>query len=230
MKIKITLAGLSIFLLTSCVMPQASKHTDIEIKNISLTDSVKVYLTLQSPNSVIGKFGIKESDTTGSKSQGYFYALKDSSYLLDYPEALLGFNISFQAPPMSCQQAIDNGFPKGINVVEGSINCEYESFDISCVDGVNSVVTTHVTDVVNWSTGLSTENKIFLTATNSIDIESNYNIRGVFPYRCTDCIDINPNNIPKNCFNIEEKCNTYRTCQVNRRNNIGGRIVINYVK
>ena len=122
---------------------ESSASTNIQIENLSDQDSVKVYLTIQSPNSVIGMFGI--TDTTGSKSQGYFFAKKNSSYFLNSSKSLYGFNISFEAPPMSCSQAISNGFLKGINIIEGSINCDYETFDISCVDGVNCIIKTSVT-------------------------------------------------------------------------------------
>ena len=60
---------------------ESSASTNIQIENLSDQDSVKVYLTIQSPNSVIGMFGI--TDTTGSKSQGYFFAKKNSSYFLN---------------------------------------------------------------------------------------------------------------------------------------------------
>jgi hypothetical protein len=204
-------------------------YTQIEIQNNSKLDSVKVYLTIQAPNSVIGLFGIKPADTTGSKSQGYFWAKKDSSYFLDCQTTLYGFNISFGSVPLPCDQAVKKGFPTGLNIVEGSINCEYESFDISCVDGVNSVLRTSVTDTVNWTTGTGNMNKPFRSAQNNIYLDSNYNIRGVFPYRCSDCIDINPHNVPKNCFDLPANCNTDRICQVNRVNHNGGTIKIEYL-
>jgi len=207
----------------------SSSNTEIELINKSSEDSVKVYLTLQAPNSVVGYFGIKPVDTTGSKSQGFFWAKKDSIYYLRPTIALYGFNISFGSSPLPCDQAVKNGFPTGINIVEGSINCDYESFDISCVDGVNAILRTSVSDTVNWTTGVGVLNKPFHSAQNNIYLDSNYNIRGVFPYQCSDCIDINPHNVPKNCFDLPANCNTDRICQVNRVNHKGGTLKIEYL-
>jgi hypothetical protein len=205
-----------------------SDYTNILIKNSSNEDSVKAYLTLQSPNSVVGMFGIKASDTVGSKSQGYFYAKKDSTYYSNYSGELLGFNISFDTPPMSCTGAIVSGYPNGINIVEGSVNCDYESFDISCVDGVNCEIKTSVTDTINWKVGMGKEIKGFVSAQNKIGIAKNCNIAGVFPYRCTDCIQINPKNIPANCFDLPTDCSGQRNCQVNRADKKGGELLIEY--
>ena len=203
-----------------------SGATNIEVINRSQSDSVKVYLTLQAPNSVIGMFGIK--DTTGSKSQGFFWAKKDSAYYLDSEKALYGWNISFESAPMSCSGAIANGYSNGINIVEGSINCEYEVFDISCVDGANCVLRVSVTDTVNWTTGDGENQRTFKMVENSVQLQSNCGKRGVFPYRCSDCIQINPKDVPPNCFDLPVDCSGERVCQVARTNNAGGYITISY--
>jgi len=205
-------------------VPHETSYTDVTIQNVA-KDSVKVYLTLQSTDSVIGKFGIKE--TTGTNSQGYFYAMKDSVYHLNYSGPLEGWKISFEAPPMSCTGAIASGYPNGINVVEGSINIPYESFDIGCIDGINCIAKVSVTDT-NWTTGTGVNEEIFYSATNNLKHYSNLNVRGIFPYRCTDCIDINPNNVPPNCFDLPEQLDTIRVCQVNRHAQNGGTIEIMY--
>lgn len=114
--------------------------TDVVIINSSEKDSVQVFLTLQYPNSVIGLFGIKESDTIGSKSQGFFYAKRKTKYFLESKGELFGINISFDSPPLSCEQAVLNGFSSGMNIFEASINCDYESFDISCVNGAKNIM------------------------------------------------------------------------------------------
>jgi len=163
-------------------------------------------LTIQAPNSVIGMFGIK--DTTGSCSQGYFYAQPFESYFLNSTEALYGFNISFQSVPLPCTTAIENGFKNGINIFEGSINCEFEVFDISCVDGANCVMKASVSDTINWSTGDGANQKVFWSTQNPVKLSETRNVRGVFPYRCSDCIDINPHNIPPNCFDLPDQCNS----------------------
>jgi hypothetical protein len=217
----------------SCESPSnqltQTDYTNISVTNDSDIDSVKVYLTIQAPNSVVGMFGIQANDTTGICSQGYFYAVQDSTYYLDYSDELFGFNISFDSPPLPCNTAIEIGYLNGINIFEGSINCEFEVFDISCVDGVNSILNVSVSDTTNWSTGTKANKQTFLSTQNKLGIDSNLNIRGVFPYRCTDCIDINPNNVPKNCFNKKIICNTDRICQVARTNKKGGLINVQYL-
>ena len=129
---------------------------------------------------------------------------------------------------MSCDGAIASGFNNGINIFEGSINCKYEVFDISCVDGANCILKASVTDTVNWSTGNSTYQEIFRSATNNVKLGTNCGIRGVFPYRCSDCIQINPKNIPKNCFNLPVQCDQKRICQVARTSSAGGDIILEY--
>ena len=214
-----------------CCDEQNIKYTDITIENI-VVDSVKVYLTLQSPNSVVGMFGIKASDTTGSSSQGYFYALKDSLYHLNYKKPLKGWNVSFEGAPTGCQKAIKDGFKNGINIVEGTINVMNESFDISCVDGINCVIKTFVTDS-SWTTGYSYFEKTFYSAENRLSHQSNLNVRGIFPYRCNNCIGINPVNKPHNCYDLQDKVDSIKVCQVSRNNKghkvtRGGTIHIQY--
>lgn len=202
--------------------------TDICITNVSNQDSVKVYLTIQAPNSVVGMFGIVAGDTTGGKSQGFFYAHKDTVYYSNNSNELLGAVISFEGPAMGCSAAIDNGFKQGINVFEFSINTPYESFDISCEDGVNCIMNVSVSDTQNWTTGYSAFQKTFLKTQNRLRIGKNCGIRGVFPYRCTDCVKIGTQP-PSDCFKIKTVCNTQRTCQVARTNHNRGSISLQYL-
>jgi hypothetical protein len=203
-----------------------STSTNLVITNNSQEDSVKVFVTLQSPNSVIGLFGI--TDTIGSCSKGYFYAYKDSSYYSNTTATLLGVVISFGGDNLPCQTAIQQGFYTGINIFECSINTPFESFDISCEDGVNSIIQVSVTDSLNWTTGDSIYQQTFLCTQNTFPIEKNINIRGVFPYCCTDCIRLG-SAVPENCFSLPETCDSVRTCQAARTNNNGGTININYL-
>jgi hypothetical protein len=203
--------------------------TELIVKNSSKEDSVKVYFTLQSPNSVVGCFGIKPHDTTGSKSQGFFYAKKDSTYYCKPSSALFGYNISFKSPPIPCQTAIDKGFKTGVNIFEGSINCEFEVFDISCVDGVNCVIRATVSDTVNWSTGMGSEKEKYISSQNRMDLAANCNIRGVFPYRCSNCDDTSKTNVPQNCFDLPLNCSRNKTCQVARTGKAGGSILVEYL-
>jgi len=198
--------------------------TEVCIRNFSTEDSVKVYVTMQSTDSVMGLFGIKD---TIAHSKGFFYAKKGEFYYAGRSTALLGVVVSFLGDNLPCQVAIQQGFPTGINVFEFSVNTAYEVFDISCEDGVNSIIKVSVNDT-NWTTGDSIYEQRFSSAQNKFPIDSNLNIRGVFPYRCTDCIDLGTA-VPQNCFNLKDTCNSFRACQVARTNHIGGQVLIEYV-
>jgi hypothetical protein len=206
----------------------APDHTTLTVKNSSKKDSVKVFLTIQQPNSVVGMFGIKPADTI-SRSQGYFYAKRDSSYTLDHPTALYGWNISFEHQPVNCWQAIDAGYNSGINIVEGSINTEFEVFDISCVDGTNAIIKVSVSDSINWTTGLGNYIETFKSTQNA-SFANNCNIRGVFPYRFNSCNQVNPKDAPPTCWKIAVPCSSDSICQVARTGHAGGNILIEYLK
>lgn len=202
--------------------------TNVIVSNTSSEDSVKVYLTIQAPNSVVGLFGIQAIDTIGSCSKGFFYALKDSSYQSNTSTTLLGGVISFGGDNWPCQVATTKGFYTGVNIFEFSINTPAECFDISCEDGVNSIINASVSDTINWATGDGLFIKNFRSAQNNFPIIKNIDIRGVFPYRCTDCKDLGKA-VPQNCFNLPDTCNEERICQVARTNNNGGTIFVNYL-
>ncbi len=199
--------------------------TNVIIKNASQEDSVLVYVTLQSTDSVLGLFGITD---TISWCKGTFYAFKDSSYESNTADPLLGVVVSFGGDNLPCQVAITQGFYTGINIFEFSVNTPFESFDISCEDGVNSIIKVSVTDSINWTTGDGEHIARFDSTQNTFPIENNINIRGVFPYRCSDCIDLGAA-VPQNCFNLPDVCNTERICQTARTNNNGGNVLIEYL-
>lgn len=211
-----------------CPPPTTTDFTNLIIQNASKEDSVLVYLTIQSPNSVVGLFGIQADDTIGSCSKGTFYAYKDSTYYSNDSSALFGVVISFGGDNLPCQVAIPAGYPTGINIFECSINTKFEVFDISLEDGMNSMLQVSVSDTLNWTTGDGTHIASFDTARNVFPIERNLNIRGIFPYRCTDCKDLGTA-IPQNCLGLKDTCSTYRTCQVARTSRQGGSILIQYL-
>lgn len=220
------LAGIASILHLACGnVPAEVAHTSLVVRNLSKEDKVKVYVTLQHPNQVWGMFGIKD---TINLSKGYFYATKGATYEENRTNELLGVVISFGGDNLPCQVAVPLGFKTGINIFECSINTKFETFDISCEDGCNAVIRTTVSDSVNWSTGFSTFQEVFYGAQNKCLLQDNLNIRGVFPYRCTDCVD-KGSQVPQNCFNLKDTCNTNRTCQVARTGHIGGKIYIDYV-
>lgn len=224
----LTIVTLSLFVCCDRTTTEETTFTNVIISNTSKEDSVKVFVTLQVPNSVVGLFGIQANDTIGSCSKGFFYAHKDSSYQSNTPATLFGGVISFGGDNLPCQVAVQQGFYTGINIFEFSINTPSECFDISCEDGVNSIINASVSDTINWATGDGLFIKKFRSAQNTFPIIKNIGIRGVFPYRCTDCKDLGKA-IPQNCFNLPDTCNTERICQVARTNNNGGNIFVNYV-
>lgn len=227
--LSLTVAGLCIwFLEKPNTKPSTPIFTSIQLSNTSKEDSVKVYLTLQAPNSVVGIFGIQASDTIGSCSKGFFYALKDSVYYSNDTSALLGVVISFGGDNWPCQVATTKGFYTGVNIFECSINTKFESFDISCEDGVNCIIGASVSDTNNWTTGDGDFIKNFRSAQNTFPIIKNIDIRGVFPYRCTDCKDLGKA-VPENCFNLPDTCSAERTCQTARTSHVGGTIFVNYM-
>lgn len=219
------LAGIASILHLACSSPQSSDGTSLVIRNLSKEPKVKVYVTLQYPNEVWGMFGI--SDTI-NLSKGYFYADTGVVYEENRADELPGVVISFGGDNLPCQVSVPMGYPTGINIFECSINMKFETFDISCEDGCNAVIRTTVSDTVNWSTGDGAWQKVFKSAENKCLLQDNLNVRGVFPYRCTDCVD-KGTAVPENCFNLKDTCNTNRTCQVARTGYKGGKIYIDYV-
>jgi hypothetical protein len=207
------------------VMPPAGPFTNIIIKNSSKQDSILVYITLQAPNRVFGLFGITD---TISASKGTFYAYRDSSYASNDTNALFGVVVSFIGDNMPCQQAVDSGFTTGINIFECSVNMNSECFDMSCEDGMNAMLRVSVSDTLNWKSGDGSHILTFKKAENVFPLRNNVNIPGVFPYRCTDCIDLGKA-IPKNCFDLRDTCSTYRTCQIARTGLKGGYLTIEYL-
>ena len=199
----------SIITLFSCGVTtvKPTDYTNLTIKNSSTEDSVLVYVTIQSPNSVVGLFGIQASDTIGSCSKGTFYAHKDILYSSYDSTALFGVVISFGGDNLPCQVAVPLGFTTGINIFECSINTKFESFDLSCEDGMNAMLKVSVSDTINWTTGDGDNIAVFDTARNVFPLRNNVNIRGVFPYRCTDCVDLGKA-VPQNCFNLPDACST----------------------
>ncbi len=191
--------------------------TTLSIKNSSTLDTVEVFITLQSTEDVFGMFGIT---THGDK--GSFFARKDSTYLYADARPLTGFLISFGHDNISCNAS--TAPPTGVNVFEGSINVDYECIDISAVDGVNSLMRYSVSQP-NWLVGNTT---VYFKSGENKPLGKNCGNIGIFPYRCTDCVQsINP---PPPCpGKVKFKCNKNRTCQINRHSKKGGGILLEFL-
>lgn len=200
-------------------------YTTITILNSSDQDSVKVFVTLPATYNIMGLFGIKD---TISKSKGFFYAYKGKKYVSNQ-NPLIGGVIAFEGDAQGCESAIQNGFKTGINIFEFTVGVQYETFDISCEDGVNCIMKVTVSDQKNWSTGSGSDQMEFLSSQNKFPIQDNCNIRGVFPYRCTDCVEIGAQP-PKNCFDLPAQCNKSRFCQAARTGHNGGDVMVEFIK
>lgn len=215
----------------------SSTCTDVIIKNSSELDSVQVYVTLQSKETIVGKFGMdstnfnpncKNPDSTLCSCKGVFWAKKGVEYHLGDTATLYGAVISFGADNYGCQAAIDHGFQEGINIFEFTVNTPSngnESTDLSCLDGLNSYLELTVSDTVNWIAG----GKKIVSAKNTWPLEANCGIPGVYPYHCDVCIDTltppHPVCFPwKGCSD-----NPVNDCQFDRATVRGGKIVCQFL-
>jgi hypothetical protein len=210
------------------VSVDTTKYTDVVLVNNSNLDSVEVFITLPSTSSIIGKFGmdssniyikcmnIQNNDTTYCPCKGKFWAKKGVEYHLGDSLALNSVVVSWGVDNQACtaaQSIVDSKgkqlYPYGLNIFEFTVNTWYqngittgsnESFDISCVDGLHSVLKQHVTsfgprnDVgLNpnfssyWDYGYidsTGHHAKFKESMNGVSFKSCINIPGVFPYQC----------------------------------------------
>lgn len=230
---KLLLTILTISILSSCKNTTTSPYTDVIIKNSSLEDSVQVFITLQSTESIVGKFGMdstnfnpdsKNPDGSPVICKGVFWAKKDIEYHLGDTTTLYGAVVSFGADNYGCEAAISHGWQYGVNIFEFTVNTPSngnESTDLSCLDGLNSYLKLTVTDTVNWIAG----GNIFVNpAENTWPLNANCNIVGVYPYHCDVCIDTLSPPHPI-CFPFENcSDNSVNNCQLDRATVRGGNI------
>jgi hypothetical protein len=151
-------------------MVDTTKYTDVVLMNSSNLDSVKVFVTLPSTQSIVGKFGMdstnfnpeaKNPDGTPVECKGIFWAKKGVQYHLGDTTAINSVVITWGVDNQACtsaQSIFDSTgkqiYPYGLNIFEFSVNTwwqkgkvlgDVESFDISCVDGLHSVLRESVT-------------------------------------------------------------------------------------
>jgi len=254
-----------------------TKYTDVVLINNSNLDSVQVFLTLPSTISMIGKFGMDSSniyiqcqningkDTTYCPCKGTFWAKKGVEYHLGDSTPLNSVVVSFGIDNQACTAAQSilgpDGkqlYPFGLNIFEFTVNTWWqngkttganESFDISCVDGLHSVLRQHVTSFgprdnkglnpnfcAFWDYGYSdqTGNLVkFHESMNGISFESCVDIPGVYPYQCD--LGYKSQNPPTPCTNPKYpvKCSTkwgegINASQLNRQGQ-GGQVVCEFL-
>jgi hypothetical protein len=230
------------------------EFTDVIIKNSSTLDSVEVYVTLQSTESIIGLFGmdstnihqicmnVVEGDTTYVPCIGKFWAIEDSIYHLGVTKPVMGAIVTFGTMNMQCKAAIEKGYTTGINNWEFTVNCfnkklnpsatgGNESFDITLVDGLHCYIRQSVIAPVgsgssNWTYG---DQIPFIKSKNTWPMASNVDIPGVYPYGCDLCYE--SKNPPKPlCFQIKcsDKYTGTNICQTNRAGQ-GGQIICEFL-
>jgi hypothetical protein len=160
-------------------------RTEVFVTN-NTDDTITAYLTLGADTNYVtdvnGIFGISTSGLQGS-----FTLLPNDTLKYKSPKGK-GFNgnISFGTAPVNC---FTNDYPEGINIFEFALNNDFkgipnaqETFDISCVAGVNSRISCFMSSK-DWNDGDSTG---FTFIENSF-LYDNYNRIGVFPYGCDSC-------------------------------------------
>jgi len=238
---------LSLLIMTSVILFSCQKnvnpnYTDVIIKNSSNLDSVQVFITLQSQESIVGKFGMDSTnfnpnsmnpDGSLVKCKGVFWAKKDVEYHLGDTLALYGAVVSFGADNYGCEAAIYYGWIYGINIFEFTVNTPStgnESTDLSCLDGLNSFLKLTVSDTTNWIAG----GNVFVGSTeNKFPLLANCGIVGVYPYHCDVCIDTLTPPHPV-CFpwvNPDSSCtdNPVNNCQLDRATVRGGNIMCEFL-
>lgn len=206
-----------------------TKYTDVVLINNSNLDSVQVFVTLPSTQSIVGKFGMDSSniyiecmnvngkDTTYCPCKGIFWAKKGVEYHLGDTSTVNAAVITWGVDNQACTaaQALkdskgDQLYPFGLNIFEFTVNSWWqngkttganESFDISCVDGLHSILKQSVTSfgprstqpglqpnfMAYWDYGYTDSTghlAKFTESMNGISFKSCVNIPGVFPYGC----------------------------------------------
>ena len=243
-----------------------SKFTDVVLINNSNLDSVLVYVTLQSQESIIGKFGMDSSNiSNGSLDKGTFWAKRGVKYYLNDSTPVHGAIITFGHTNENCTGAqSDTMFKFGVNnfefstnlwVVNGKLTGKGESFDITCVDGLHSILKTSVTSFgprkswadsthpkglhhnygAFWDYGFKDSTRTllpFTSAQNGITFEGCINIAGVYPYGCDWGYITNffphPCRNPSYPINCSTKWGPINTSQTNRQGQ-GGQIICEFL-
>lgn len=167
-----------------------NNNTSLSIVNNS-DDSVLVCLTLgvidtNYISNVEGIFGIT---TTGSQGSFYLQAHDTISYQSPANKGFNG-NVSFGMIPSNCP--IDS-FRYGNNIFEFTLNngfgitASQETTEISCVAGVNSLMSVNLNGGGYWTctTGIDS-----VTYFYNDSLYKNKGLIGVFPFGCDDCTSI----------------------------------------
>ena len=244
-------------------MVDTTKYTDVVLINRSDIDSVQVFVTLESHESIVGKFGmdstnynpkVLDSTLKPAHFKGIFWAKKNVEYHWGDTNPINGALITFGVDNQECPNAQKEGYKFGINNFEFTVNTWWqngvvtgkgESFDITCVDGLHSVLKQTVTSFgprnnvgknpnfsAYWDYGYKADEKKFKSSMNGINFLDCINIPGVYPYRCdigykthfaTPC-----NTIPPYPVKCSDKWGAINTSQTNRQGQ-GGQVTCEFL-
>lgn len=258
---------------TPSSMVDTTKYTDVVLVNNSNLDSVQVFVTLPSTQTIVGKFGMdstnfnpnaKNPDGTPVQCKGIFWAKKGVQYHLGDTATVNSAVITWGVDNQACtsaQSILDSAgkqvYPYGLNIFEFTVNSWWqndstlganESFDISCVDGLHSVLKQHVTSFgprnnsglnpnfgAYWDFGYvdSTGHHVkFVESMNGIDFKGCVNIPGVFPYGCDwgYCSHQPPTPCTSPTYSVEcsTKYGNINTSQTNRQGQ-GGQVICEFL-
>lgn len=247
-----------------------TKYTDVVLINNSIHDSVIVYVTLQNTESIIGLFGMDSSDIfsycypDSIPCVGRFWVKKGIEYHLGTSRPLMGVIITWGIENQSCpaaQNILDSNGNKlyqyGINNFEFTVNTWWqnnevigngESFDITCVDGLHSILRQSVTsfgprDEIGlhpnfgafWDFGYKDNTgklQPYIGSTNGVTLEECVNIPGVYPYGCDwgymSHQPPTPCNKPKYPVMCSTKWGNINTSQTNRQGQ-GGKVICEFM-
>jgi hypothetical protein len=254
-------------------MVDTTKYTDVVLINKSNLDSVQVFVTLPSTQSIVGKFGMdstnfnpnaKNPNGTPVQCKGIFWAKKGVEYHLGDSSTVNSAVIVWGVDNQACSAAqaiLDSAgkqvYPYGLNIFEFTVNSWWqngtttganESFDISCVDGLHSVLKQRVTSFgprnnaglnpnfgAYWDYGYidsTGHHAKFVESMNGISFKSCVNIPGVFPYGCdwgykseappTPCSN------PSYSVECSTKYGNINTSQTNRQGQ-GGQVICEFL-
>ena len=239
-----------------------TKYTDVVLINKSELDSVKVFVTLQGTKSIVGLFGMDSSNIItycidSVPCVGSFWAKKGVEYHLGDTTPLSGVIITWGVQNQSCPAAQDLGYKYGINNFEFTVNTWWqngevtgagESFDITCVDGLHSILEQTVTSFgprdesglspnfgAFWDFGYKDSTgklEPFRGSTNGVTFDGCINIPGVFPYQCDWGYKSYQPPIPCNKLLYPVKCSDkwgqINTSQTNRQGQ-GGQVICTFM-
>jgi hypothetical protein len=209
-----------------------SAQTTLKITNGSGSD-VKVYLTLgATPGCVQDVQAISFVTNRVNPLQGWFELANGASQTYVSPSGQgINGNFTFGTPPLNCPTT---EYRNATNLAEFILNNGFqgpyaqETIEISCVAGVNALISFAMTGGGDWNAGSSHPN---VTRFANKALGGNTGLVGVYPCGCDNCTSRNdppqpkcPGSPPTPAY---EDCQKEAICNVQRpAGNSGGMVEI----